>query len=1093
MSCISAGWNIGSTSVKQVEIDADGVIQAQIVRHGGDVRNTITKILKNSDSQQKNVVVTGPLALTFFQLPYMPESICAEAALEHLNKKPDLLLSLGGENFIVYCLKDGKITNLVSSSKCAAGSGEFLIQQFARMGFDIEEGLEQARTGKLVKLASRCSVHCKTDATHKLNKGECSAADIAHSLIIDLAKKITKLIDTTNWSKKHIVLMGGLCRNALLVEQLKAALPDSKVNLLLQSEYLESLGAAVIAQKEQRKAPAVTKWLKDKMLRNKDHLQPLRNFTDQVTRLTDEPLPLKSGMKVILGLDAGSTTTKAALIDYATGKFLLGCYLRTQGNPVRAATFCLADLKKQLGAKKITIVQVASTGSGREMTSIFLNNSLSFNEILAHATAAMVYFPKVDTLFEIGGQDAKFVALRHGMPVDYTMNDGCSAGTGSFLEESAASDLQLATEEIGDVAIKADAPEAFGERCAAFINSEIRTALQQGIPKEDIVAGLIYSIVENYVSRVVGTRQIGEAIVLQGGVALNPAVALAVAGRIGAKVVIPPRPELLGAIGAAMMSRDLLQAKQVPACNYDLTSFVQSTTCEKGHFTCKSCANHCEILQVAIKNKVYPFGGLCSKWEMQRRPENLRYKFGEDLISFRHELMFTKFAPPNPKKPQGRIGLPLALTTYELYPFYAKLLTELGYEVVLSQAKPEESSTLAPICYPAEILHGVVGELLQAKVDYIFIPFISSMDAPDGHINAFFCPTTQTAAGIIKQYFNTSLAKFLTPAINLAAKNHTTSQHEIVHMANKLGVDSKLAKSAFQTAWKHQEKFLATYHKEGQKLLAKIPGTKIILVGRPYVAYAPNINMSLPQKIISRGFSVIPGDLLPFNPPKNRHNVWHYTQKILTAIAYAKKHDDCYICYLSCFSCGPDAIFQHRVAKELGTSPFCYLEIDSHSAHAGMETRISAYLEIIEARRQKNYKDSGKQQTEFIPAKMITVEGQSKIVTSEGVELELTDKQIKHVILYNLPDTINKMMTHFNIGVGFKTVAIPQRATDAERQLARRVCSGRECLPFLSIAGIMLRYLASRPKKEITNFIVFDQEGPCVNGNWLDAMPIILE
>ena len=214
-------------------------------------------------------------------------------------------------------------------------------------------------------------------------------------------------------------------------------------------------------------------------------------------------------MHFVLGVDAGSTTTKAILLDRASGRIAARCYLRTHGNPVQATFECIADLERQIGGIPHRVVQAAVTGSGREIVSVYLDNCAVFNEILAHARAARALVPDVDTLFEIGGQDAKFVALQAGIPVDYSMNDGCSAGTGSFLEEAASSDMQVPVEQLGPLALGSTAPIAFGERCAAFIYSEVRSALQQGVPHADVLAGLVYAIVENYLSRVVGARQIG--------------------------------------------------------------------------------------------------------------------------------------------------------------------------------------------------------------------------------------------------------------------------------------------------------------------------------------------------------------------------------------------------------------------------------------------------------------------------------------------------------------------------------------------------------------------------------------------------------
>jgi len=547
------GWNIGAVSVKRVRLHADGRMETDIRRHGGDPERAIRSMLQGGRAPD-GAVVTGPQAVSFLSLPYLPESICIEVALGHFGLHPDLVLSLGGESFVVYCVAGGSIRRMMSSNRCAAGSGEFLVQQFGRMNLDFASGIAAARHGRSVALASRCSVHCKSDATHKLNKGECTPADIACSLLASLAAKIAALIIASGWRHGRVLLAGGLAQSTQVIGELSRLLPETRFETLPASVYLEAAGAAIAARNDGARAPLpdLDSWVKPADAGRLQRRRPLSQFTDQVIRIQDQgTVPLRPGMRFILGVDAGSTTTKAVLLDRDSGRMAASCYLRTHGNPVQAAFECIADLERQVATVAHRVVQAAVTGSGREIVSIYLDNCSIFNEILAHARAARELVPEVDTLFEIGGQDAKFVTLQAGIPVDYSMNDGCSAGTGSFLEEAAASDMQVTVEQFGPLALSSAAPIAFGERCAAFINSEVRSALQQGVPRADVLAGLAYAVVENYLSRVVGARQIGRTVLLQGGVALNPAVAPAVAALTGVKVTAPPRPELMGCEGAA--------------------------------------------------------------------------------------------------------------------------------------------------------------------------------------------------------------------------------------------------------------------------------------------------------------------------------------------------------------------------------------------------------------------------------------------------------------------------------------------------------------------------------------------------------------
>ena len=1087
------GWNIGAVSVKRVRL-GDGAVCADVHRHGGNPASAIRTLLEEECGVPAGALVTGPQAASVLSLPYLPESICIEAALSHFCLRPDIVLSLGGENFVAYCIADGTVRRMISSNRCAAGSGEFLVQQFGRMDLDLASGLAAARLGRRVALASRCSVHCKSDATHKLNKGECTPADIARSLLAELAAKIATLLVSTGWPHAHVLIAGGLAQSAQLIEDLSALSPDVRFDVLLESPYLEALGAAVAARKAgSRSLPDRASWLMPVDAGRFPARPPLSQFCNQVIHIEDGGFAQASpGTEVILGVDAGSTTTKAILLDRNSGRTVAGCYLRTHGNPVRASFECVAELDRQIAGIAYRVVQAAATGSGREIVSVYLDNCAVFNEILAHARAARELVPEVDTLFEIGGQDAKFVALQAGIPVDYAMNDGCSAGTGSFLEEAASSDMQVPIEQIGPLALMSTRPIAFGERCAAFINSEVRSALQQGVPREDVLAGLVYAIVENYVSRVVGARHIGKTVLLQGGVALNSALAPAIAAITGTKVAVPPRPELMGCEGAARMAGDLLATGTIPPWDRQLGSFGNMRMEPRAPFTCPTCENRCEIQRVILNGKAYPFGGLCSKWEMVRRPRNIRQSEGRDLVALRHEMMFKTFAPPQPDQPRGRIGLPLALTTYELYPLYARFLTELGYEVVLSRPGLGRRRTVAPMCYPSELMHAAVDSLLAQGVDLIFLPYLREFQVPEGHAHGYLCSMTQDMPGVIKAFFEDTGATIVTPEIGLSPQLAVVTGQEVIRLGSTLGIPAKRATECWATAIAHQANFKRSYETAIREALAGLHEPAVILVGRPYVAYAPEVNLSVPRKIVTRGLTVIPGDGLSAPPPPNEHDVWHFTQDVLAAVEYARTHDDLYVCDISCFSCGPDAILHHRLRTQLEGQPYCFLEIDSHTAHAGIETRIGAFLDIIEARRRHQVLPVPSAEKHTIPARLLQEHGRTSILTGTGRRLDLDAPEVVHVALCDGDPLISDMMAGFYASIGWHMVRTLNTSAEILR-CAKKVCSGRECLPFLSMIGKVVGYLETRAPDEVTVFHLLEQEGPCQIGGWYDAAPILFE
>ncbi|MEJ2200932.1 MAG: BadF/BadG/BcrA/BcrD ATPase family protein [Desulfuromonadaceae bacterium] len=417
----SIGLEIGSVAVKMVTLDQDLHPKTiKYLRHEGNFTRTIATELRPY-LEQGPVCITGPAAQMLLNFPYHPESTCLEAAMAQLVLKPDILLTLGGENFTLYAIQDGEIRDLYSSP-----------------------------------LAARCSVYRKSDATHKLNKGECTPADICCSLIDDLAQKIVTLIDSSQWPADKILISGGLALNSPLLENLQRLLPQTEFMVIPESHTLEAYGAALKAAK-QTKQLLPEEWF-NSAVETRCELPPLNqglsllDFRVQAekTRIIEE------NGRYILGIDAGSTTTKAVLLHAETGVVGAAVYLRTHGNPLAATQRCIIKLLHLIGEKTICLIQAAVTGSGRELVALHLDNSPFFNEILAHGRATAEEIPQVDTVFEIGGQDSKYIAFDQGIAVNYAMNDGCSAGTGSFIEESVQMDMGIPLGKIADNAFRGE-------------------------------------------------------------------------------------------------------------------------------------------------------------------------------------------------------------------------------------------------------------------------------------------------------------------------------------------------------------------------------------------------------------------------------------------------------------------------------------------------------------------------------------------------------------------------------------------------------------------------------------------------------------
>jgi predicted CoA-substrate-specific enzyme activase len=1102
--CYFDGLEIGAISVKWVRRSEDGSTFTEFVRHGGNPENTVREIFERTNSEKSYpIAVTGQTARALLNLPYRSETECLEKALTFLDLNPDILISLGGETFSVYPLKDGMIRNIISTTKCAAGTGEFIVQQFERMGLSLEEGLAAGSTGKVVKLATRCSVHCKSDATHKLNKGECTPNDIAKSLIHDLAERVHKMVESAQWPVRSLVVCGGVALNELFVAELREIFTDSDITVPEQAPYLEAFGASLLASEleEGITIPPRDEWF-SKAKTKLESLPPLREaepLLDYRVRAAAERRMVKDG-SYILGIDAGSTTTKAVLLNVSDGSVGASCYLRTLGNPVAAAKNCIEELIGQVGGEPIKVILAAVTGSGREMVSVYLDNCRSFNEILAHARAAAEEAPDVDTVFEIGGQDSKFISFLNGVPIDYAMNEGCSAGTGSFIEESASVDMGVPVEEISGMAEAGEHPTAFGERCAAFINTDLRNALQRGADRNDVVAGLVYSISDNYVSRIVGPRHIGETLLFLGGVALNRSVALAIAARTQRHVIVPSHPELMGSVGTALMARDLLRDGELTAESLELESLAQGEMEVKGTFRCKACENDCEIRQITIRGKVYPFGGLCSKYEQQRH-KGKPTKEGIDLIAARNKMMFEEFGPRPVDSPRGTIGLPMALTAFDLFPFYAKLINELGYEIVLSEpSKIGAAKATAPICYPCEIAHGAVFDLLERGVDFIFMPRVIEMEIADDALHGYTCPSTTLIPDIIRAAFDDLEERVLAPHIGLSEHLIETTMGQIAGMAPALGVTEDAARTAAKKALEHYEEFKQHYTEWSEKEFEKLSGEPTVIVaGRSYITCSPDVNLALPRKIASRGYHVVSADMLPpLEGVLPERDVWYFTQQISNAVAHANRTPNVYICLVSCFSCGPDASMYHYFRQELAGHTFCYLEIDSHTAHAGFETRVGAFLDIVEERRRKQAREPETEPGVGVPAKPTgqqvvrqarLSDEQDYIIDSDGQRVDYDDPRIVHIMTVDV-SPIAKRLARKVYEISGRKFRVADQTGPEIMQHARKMCSGRECVPMTAMAGVALKDIQNgRDDDEISIYFTLNQEGPCQNGAW----PLIWE
>lgn len=1119
----SLGLCLGASTISAVGVEfvqcaestaPDSFIKSDIIDyitlpHEGNPRQTLLSVFEKLGSSFDRICSTGRRFHKLLNLSKISEPEAVEYAYRYV-KPPEIecsaIVSAGGESFMIYVLnREGRISNVITGNKCASGTGEFFLQQLRRMNVSVEEAAGFAESEDPYHVSGRCSVFCKSDCTHATNKG-IPKSKVTSGLCKMMASKILELLKKVK--KENIMITGGTAQNKMMIDFLRKEI--SGLIIPKEAPYFEALGAALWGLEHETIAFAGADSLFKSELTSFEILSPLKEFEDLVEFKSMPKCDVKAGDICTLGLDVGSTTTKAVLLRNSDDSILESVYLRTSGDPVGASRKCYDYILKAVSEKTplsgITIEGLGVCGSGRQIAGLHALTDGIINEIIAHATAAVYFDPKVDTIFEIGGQDAKYTYIVNSVPSDYAMNEACSAGTGSFLEESAFETLGIKMEDISDIALKGVMPPNFNDQCAAFISSDIKNAIHEGLQQEDIVAGLVYSICMNYSNRVKGNRPVGGKVFMQGGVCYNHAVPLAMAALTGKSIIVPPEPGLMGAFGAALEIKKRIEKGLLEKKYFDLEVLAGREVNYGKSFTChgvkNDCDRRCNIAIIELEDNKYPFGGACNHYyNLRNNIKSSDENF--DFVRIRQKLVFEKYAASRQNIPaggfKGRVGINRSFLVNTYYPLYSNFFAGLGFETVLPDIPSQEGIDQkgAAFCYPVELAHGFFWSMISGEdiPEYIFLPHFKAVPALNGNQNSQVCPVVQGETFYLQTAFKDRLdyikkkgTKIFNPLIDLG-KGIESAKRPLFETAKKMGFGKKATQKAFAAALYAQKKCfeeMKTIGNQALKELEKDPNKfGVVIFGRPYNGFCEEAHMGIPRKLASRGILVLPFDFLDFNDEKSRPNMyWGIGEMLIKAGNFVKSHPQLFGTFITNFSCGPDSFLIGYFRDIMGLKPSLTLELDSHTADAGLETRIEAFIDIINSYRQLlSGNKISVRKNGFKPARVALNNGVTKVITSNGRELSMTDPNVK-VLLPSMGRIPTESLAAVFRANGFNAEAHPP-SDMAILKLGRANTSCKECLPLQLTTGTLLNYINNgKQNGEVLVYFMPTSCGPCRFGQY---------
>ena len=1004
------------------------------------------------------------------------------------------IVDIGGGSLSIVDLDDeGRFAGYRTNSLCAAGTGSFLDEQAGRMKLRDEERSAEFDIAQPPRIAARCAVFAKSDLIHRQQEGF-SIAEMWSGLCRGMVHTALTTLFRGRKPAGPVLLAGGVALNREVMRWLKDEL-DVELVIPSEPETFSSRGATAAAQPVGHRI----EW--EKLLNDDEERETARrprlelalssypSFECRKSYLDDATEVRLHGDlagEVVIGIDIGSTSTKAAILDMG-GAVVADLYRRTSGDPIGATQKIFSAIHRA-ASSPLSVRGVATTGSGRKMVGAIIGADRVINEITAHARGAAAADPDVETILEIGGQDAKFVAMREGVPHDSNMNYVCAAGTGSFVEEQAGK-LGFALTDIGD-AVMGTEPPFSSDRCTVFMEQDVHSLIRAGFDRREVMGSVLYSVVQNYLNKVVGRRPLSrKKICFMGATARNRGLVAAFERLLGAPISVSPYCHVMGAYGVA------LAVLEDVALKGDATKFCglefANQKVELRREICELCSNTCRITRAVVGDEANAESAPSWGYMCGRDPEEKRVRITSAFDAFRKRDRIWKQSIPRKSGAQNQgsgkvVGIPRALLTFGNLPTWAKFFSELGATVKLS--RPTDDETLAKAadfigsdyCYPVKLAHGHVRELaLDPEVDFVFLPYIVQGEPhDDGFTRNVYCPYNIAFASILKSSGAAEDKPIVSAAINFQLDIDVIVSELERELSPALGASRARLEKAWLLSLDAQRSFEENCSSVGSEALEKMAlekGRGVVLLGRPYNVCDLGANLSLPRKIADMGMNVFTVDMLPLSGVKIDplyHNMyWNYGRKILQAATLVAKNPSLHAVFLTNFGCGPDSFLQTYVEKIMKGKPMLMLELDEHSADAGYITRLEAFKDVIDRTDASAGPGAG---------------SSAKHVERSPSSPERT-LWIPPMHPYGTP-----LLAAALRSVGHDARPLPPETTETF-ELAKRYCRGTECVPLPSTIGAFLNVLKNSAAPEKQCFFMPSAKGPCRFGQYHTLHRIILD